>query len=76
GCSKHMNGNLKLLRIYVEKFMGIVNFANDNFDATTGYGDYPKAISQFVTCTTLRVSDITFSRSDSVAMEILKGLSF
>ncbi|GJS76981.1 integrase, catalytic region, zinc finger, CCHC-type containing protein [Tanacetum coccineum] len=40
GCSKHMNGNMKLLRNFVEKFMGIVRFGNDNFTAFTRYGDY------------------------------------
>ncbi|GKD05901.1 retrovirus-related pol polyprotein from transposon TNT 1-94 [Tanacetum coccineum] len=40
GCSKHMTGNLKLLRNFVEKFMGTVRFGNDNFAAITGYGDY------------------------------------
>ncbi|GKE79355.1 hypothetical protein Tco_1545475, partial [Tanacetum coccineum] len=40
GCSKHMTGNKKLLRNFVEKFMGIVCFVNDNFAAITGYGDY------------------------------------
>ncbi|GJS73984.1 hypothetical protein Tco_0706825 [Tanacetum coccineum] len=39
-CSKHMTGNLKLLRNLVEKFMGIVCFSNDNFVAITRYGDY------------------------------------
>ncbi|GJU97286.1 hypothetical protein Tco_1326557 [Tanacetum coccineum] len=40
GCSKHMTGNLQLLRNFVEKFMGIVRFGNDHFIAITGYGDY------------------------------------
>ncbi|GJW52904.1 retrovirus-related pol polyprotein from transposon TNT 1-94 [Tanacetum coccineum] len=40
GCSKHMTGDLKLLRNFVEKFMGIVRFRNDHFAAITGYGDY------------------------------------
>ncbi|GJV94370.1 retrovirus-related pol polyprotein from transposon TNT 1-94 [Tanacetum coccineum] len=40
GCSKHMTGNLKLQRNFVEKFMGTVRFGNDNFDAITGYEDY------------------------------------
>ncbi|GJR41330.1 retrovirus-related pol polyprotein from transposon TNT 1-94 [Tanacetum coccineum] len=40
GCSKHMAGNLSLLRNFVEKFMGIVRFGNDHFATTTGYGDY------------------------------------
>ncbi|GKF05333.1 hypothetical protein Tco_0036001 [Tanacetum coccineum] len=40
GCSKHMTGDRSLLRNFVEKFMGIVRFGNDNFAAITGYGDY------------------------------------
>ncbi|GJW50035.1 hypothetical protein Tco_0091386 [Tanacetum coccineum] len=40
GCSKHMTGNLQLLRNFVEKLMGIVCFRNDHFAAITGYGDY------------------------------------
>ncbi|GJU43430.1 hypothetical protein Tco_1200696 [Tanacetum coccineum] len=40
GCSKHMTGNLQLLRNFVEKFMGTVRFRNDHFVAITGYGDY------------------------------------
>ncbi|GJR12946.1 hypothetical protein Tco_0795598 [Tanacetum coccineum] len=33
GCSKHMTGNLQLLRNFVEKFMGTVRFGNDHFAA-------------------------------------------
>ncbi|GJR73597.1 retrovirus-related pol polyprotein from transposon TNT 1-94 [Tanacetum coccineum] len=40
GCSKHMTGNLKLLRNFVEKFTGTVCFRNDHFATITGYGDY------------------------------------
>ncbi|GKA91731.1 hypothetical protein Tco_0813656 [Tanacetum coccineum] len=40
GCSKHMIGNLKLLKYFVEKFMGIIRFGNDHFEAIKGYGDY------------------------------------
>ncbi|GJW22011.1 retrovirus-related pol polyprotein from transposon TNT 1-94 [Tanacetum coccineum] len=40
GCSKHMTGNLKLLRNFVEKFMGTVRFENEHFAAITGYRDY------------------------------------
>ncbi|GJT73837.1 retrovirus-related pol polyprotein from transposon TNT 1-94 [Tanacetum coccineum] len=40
GCSKHMTGNLQLLRNFIEKFMGTVRFGNDHFTAITGYGDY------------------------------------
>ncbi|GJV96226.1 retrovirus-related pol polyprotein from transposon TNT 1-94 [Tanacetum coccineum] len=39
-CSKHMIGNLQLLRNFIEKFMGTVRFRNDHFAAITGYGDY------------------------------------
>ncbi|GJT57876.1 retrovirus-related pol polyprotein from transposon TNT 1-94 [Tanacetum coccineum] len=38
--SKHMTGNLQLLRNFVEKFMGTVCFENDHFASVTGYGDY------------------------------------
>ncbi|GJY93451.1 retrovirus-related pol polyprotein from transposon TNT 1-94, partial [Tanacetum coccineum] len=40
GCSKHMTGNLQLLRNFIEKFIGTVRFGNDHFTAITGYGDY------------------------------------
>ncbi|GJW18152.1 integrase, catalytic region, zinc finger, CCHC-type containing protein [Tanacetum coccineum] len=40
GCSKHMTGNLQLLRNFVDKFMGTVRFGNDHFASITGYGDY------------------------------------
>ncbi|GJZ44962.1 putative ribonuclease H-like domain-containing protein [Tanacetum coccineum] len=43
GCSKHMTGNLQLLRNFVEKFMRTVFFGNDHFAAITGYGDYGKS---------------------------------
>nr|GEX68328.1 integrase, catalytic region, zinc finger, CCHC-type, peptidase aspartic, catalytic [Tanacetum cinerariifolium] len=39
-CSKHMTGNLQLLRNFVKKFMGTVRFGNDHFAAITAYGDY------------------------------------
>ncbi|GJT56908.1 integrase, catalytic region, zinc finger, CCHC-type containing protein [Tanacetum coccineum] len=40
GCSKHMTGDLLLLKNCVEKFMGTVRFRNDHFAAITGYGNY------------------------------------
>ncbi|GJT46453.1 hypothetical protein Tco_0955168 [Tanacetum coccineum] len=40
GCSKHMTGNLQLLRNFFEKFIETVRFRNDHFAAITGYGDY------------------------------------
>ncbi|GJY01547.1 retrovirus-related pol polyprotein from transposon TNT 1-94 [Tanacetum coccineum] len=40
GCSNHMTDNLKLLRNFIKKFVGIVHFGNDHFAAITGYRDY------------------------------------
>nr|GEW11256.1 integrase, catalytic region, zinc finger, CCHC-type, peptidase aspartic, catalytic [Tanacetum cinerariifolium] len=40
GCTKHMTGNLKLLKNFIEKFMGTVRFENDHFAVIAGYGDY------------------------------------
>nr|GEU64663.1 integrase, catalytic region, zinc finger, CCHC-type, peptidase aspartic, catalytic [Tanacetum cinerariifolium] len=40
GCSKHMTRNLKLLRNFLEKFIGVVRFDNHHFPTITGYGDY------------------------------------
>ncbi|GJT17617.1 integrase, catalytic region, zinc finger, CCHC-type containing protein [Tanacetum coccineum] len=40
GCSKHKTRNLKLLRNFVENFIGIVRCGNDHFAEITGYGDY------------------------------------
>ncbi|GJS28391.1 integrase, catalytic region, zinc finger, CCHC-type containing protein [Tanacetum coccineum] len=40
GYSKHMTGNLKLLKNFNEKLMGIVRFRNDHFAAITGYVNY------------------------------------
>ncbi|GJW50096.1 retrovirus-related pol polyprotein from transposon TNT 1-94 [Tanacetum coccineum] len=39
-CSKHMTGNLQLLRNFIKKFIGTVRFGNDHFAAITGYGYY------------------------------------
>ncbi|GJT85081.1 retrovirus-related pol polyprotein from transposon TNT 1-94 [Tanacetum coccineum] len=39
GCSKHMMGNLKLLSNFLEKFLGMVKFGNDQFAPILGYGD-------------------------------------
>nr|GFB17252.1 hypothetical protein [Tanacetum cinerariifolium] len=38
-CSKHMTGNLKLLINFVEKFLGMVKFGNDQIAPIFGYGD-------------------------------------
>ncbi|GKA95371.1 hypothetical protein Tco_0817409 [Tanacetum coccineum] len=39
GCLKHMTDNLKLLKFFIKKFVGIVCFRNDHFAAITGYSD-------------------------------------
>nr|GEU84809.1 hypothetical protein [Tanacetum cinerariifolium] len=39
GCSKHMTGNLKLLINFVEKFLGMMKFGNDQMSPILGYGD-------------------------------------
>ncbi|GJZ56296.1 hypothetical protein Tco_0611489 [Tanacetum coccineum] len=39
GCTKHMTGNLKLLCNFVEKYLGIIYFSNDQFAPILGYGD-------------------------------------
>ncbi|GJW51861.1 retrovirus-related pol polyprotein from transposon TNT 1-94 [Tanacetum coccineum] len=48
-CSKHMTGNLQLLRNFIEKFMGTVRFGNDHFTAITRYGDYVQEGDDFLT---------------------------
>nr|GEX12320.1 hypothetical protein [Tanacetum cinerariifolium] len=45
GCSKHMTRNLKLLINFVEKFLGMVKFGNDQIAPILGYGDLAKAIA-------------------------------
>nr|GEZ36110.1 hypothetical protein [Tanacetum cinerariifolium]GEZ36706.1 hypothetical protein [Tanacetum cinerariifolium] len=40
GCSRHMTGDRSKLINYVEKFIGIVRFGNDQFAKILGYGDY------------------------------------
>ncbi|GKA60917.1 retrovirus-related pol polyprotein from transposon TNT 1-94 [Tanacetum coccineum] len=37
--TKHMTGNLTLLRNFVEKYLGTVHFGNDQFAPILGYGD-------------------------------------
>ncbi|GJZ69350.1 retrovirus-related pol polyprotein from transposon TNT 1-94 [Tanacetum coccineum] len=65
GCSKHMTGNLQLLRNFVKKFMGIVRFGNDHFAAITGYGDYVQAISLFVMSIMLKALGTIYFRATS-----------
>nr|GEZ27589.1 hypothetical protein [Tanacetum cinerariifolium] len=44
GCSKHMTGNLKLLINFVEKFLGMVKFGNDQIAPILGYGDLVQGV--------------------------------
>nr|GEZ33235.1 retrovirus-related Pol polyprotein from transposon TNT 1-94 [Tanacetum cinerariifolium] len=39
GCSKHMTENLKLLINFMEKFLGMIKFRNDQIAPILGYGD-------------------------------------
>nr|GEV13167.1 retrovirus-related Pol polyprotein from transposon TNT 1-94 [Tanacetum cinerariifolium] len=39
GCIKHMMGNRALLMNFVEKFLGMVRFGNNDFAVIAGYGD-------------------------------------
>ncbi|GJV21975.1 putative ribonuclease H-like domain-containing protein, partial [Tanacetum coccineum] len=39
GCSKHMTGNLKLLTNFMEKFLCMVKFGNEQIAPILGYGD-------------------------------------
>ncbi|GKC58905.1 hypothetical protein Tco_1086503 [Tanacetum coccineum] len=70
GCSKHMTGNLSLLRNFVEKYMGTVRFGNDHFAAITGYGDYVQG--NFTICHVYYVEGLgtTYFRLDNFVMEI------
>nr|GEX61809.1 integrase, catalytic region, zinc finger, CCHC-type, peptidase aspartic, catalytic [Tanacetum cinerariifolium] len=44
GCSKHMTGNLKLLINFVEKFLGMVKFGNDQIAPILRYGDLVQGV--------------------------------
>ncbi|GKC96029.1 retrovirus-related pol polyprotein from transposon TNT 1-94 [Tanacetum coccineum] len=48
GCSKHMTGDRSLLINFIEKFMGLVLFGNDNFAAITGYDETLEIIKKFI----------------------------
>ncbi|GJZ33830.1 hypothetical protein Tco_0579266 [Tanacetum coccineum] len=70
GCSKHITGDRLLMKNFIEKFMGIVPFGNDNFAATIGYGDYIQAISLFVMSIMLKALDIISLALDNFVMAI------
>ncbi|GJZ64038.1 retrovirus-related pol polyprotein from transposon TNT 1-94, partial [Tanacetum coccineum] len=40
GCSKHMTGDRSQLTNFVNKFLGTIQFRNDNVAKILGYGDY------------------------------------
>nr|GEV50302.1 uncharacterized mitochondrial protein AtMg00810-like [Tanacetum cinerariifolium] len=44
GCSKHMMGNLKILINFVEKFLGMMKFGNDQIAPILGYGDLVQGV--------------------------------
>ncbi|GKC63154.1 hypothetical protein Tco_1095752 [Tanacetum coccineum] len=44
-CSKHMTGNLKLLTNFVEKYLGMVKFGNDQIAPILGYRDLVQGTS-------------------------------
>ncbi|GJX47204.1 retrovirus-related pol polyprotein from transposon TNT 1-94 [Tanacetum coccineum] len=65
GCSKHMTGNLQLLRNIVEKFIRTVRFGNDHFAAINRYGDYVMA----------RLSHLNFSTINQLtSKDLVDGL--
>ncbi|GJR35904.1 retrovirus-related pol polyprotein from transposon TNT 1-94 [Tanacetum coccineum] len=77
GCSKHMTGDRSLLKNFIEKFMGIVRFRNDNFAAITGY-DSPSISSiivdeheapPIVTTSDEQTSPISLTKADEFNQE-------
>ncbi|GKE19039.1 retrovirus-related pol polyprotein from transposon TNT 1-94 [Tanacetum coccineum] len=67
-CSKHMTGNLSLLRNFVKKFMGTVHFGNDHFAAITGYGDYIQG-----NLTICHNRSIVHTRYNKTPYELIRG---
>ncbi|GKB42990.1 retrovirus-related pol polyprotein from transposon TNT 1-94 [Tanacetum coccineum] len=61
--SKHITGNLQLLRNFVEKFIGKVRFGNDHFAVITGYGDYVQG--NLMICHNLEGEDLLTGSRDS-----------
>ncbi|GJZ62482.1 hypothetical protein Tco_0618619 [Tanacetum coccineum] len=50
GCSKHMTGNRALLTNFVENFLGMVRFGNNDFAVIAGYGDGLEVAFRKSTC--------------------------
>ncbi|GJT93170.1 retrovirus-related pol polyprotein from transposon TNT 1-94 [Tanacetum coccineum] len=71
GCSKHMTGNLKLLRNFVDKFIGTIRFENDHLQQSHDTEIMFRETSRYITSTMLRALDTTFSWLDNFAMGIL-----
>ncbi|GJT81357.1 hypothetical protein Tco_1055699 [Tanacetum coccineum] len=61
GCSKHITRNLKLLRNFIEKFMGTSTFEMITSLQSLYMEIMFKEISRYVTLTMLRASDTIFS---------------
>ncbi|GJT23543.1 retrovirus-related pol polyprotein from transposon TNT 1-94 [Tanacetum coccineum] len=59
--SKHMTGNRSQLTNFVNKFLGIVKFGNDQIAKIMGYGDY-------------QIGNVTISRKDEAPEFIIKFL--
>nr|GEY88141.1 integrase, catalytic region, zinc finger, CCHC-type, peptidase aspartic, catalytic [Tanacetum cinerariifolium] len=65
GCSKHMTGNRARLMNFVEKFLGTVRFANNDFAVIAGYGDVvigSMMIKKFIMS---KAEDITYLALDN-----------
>ncbi|GJR07064.1 integrase, catalytic region, zinc finger, CCHC-type containing protein, partial [Tanacetum coccineum] len=65
GCSKHMTGNRALLTNFVEKFLGMVRFGNNDFAMIAGYGDV------VIGSTTIKKSTCFVQNEDGV--DLLSG---
>nr|GEW44631.1 retrovirus-related Pol polyprotein from transposon TNT 1-94 [Tanacetum cinerariifolium] len=50
GCAEHMTGNRALLANFMEKFLGMVRFSNNDFVVIAGYGDGLEAAFRKSTC--------------------------
>ncbi|GKB62773.1 hypothetical protein Tco_0918959 [Tanacetum coccineum] len=70
GCSKHMTGNLQLLRNFIEKFMGTDRFGNVISLQLQAMEIMFKAISLFVISIMLKALATICFRLDNFVMEI------
>ncbi|GJS41345.1 hypothetical protein Tco_0566388 [Tanacetum coccineum] len=72
GCSKHMTGNLKLLRNFVDKFIGTIRFKNDHLQQSHDTEIMFRETSRYITSTMLRALDTTFSCKKDLVDGLLK----